>query len=143
MDLAATLLRWIHIVSAAVLVGSLFHMRFVSGPAAGALDEEGVRRFRVEASRRARRLLHTAIGLILLSGVANYLLALRGDLPPAYHMLLGMKIVLALVVIALAIMVTLPPEKGLPPPRRRTVLGVAILGGLLVILLACMAGALR
>jgi len=144
MDVVAALTRWIHILCAAVIVGGVIATRFVTVPSAQALGEEAARRFRREAIRRTKRLMHTAIGIVILSGIANYAIAVRHEPPPAYHMLLGMKIVLALILVTLVILLTMGhAEDSVFVRRERTVLGVSIVLGLVVILLASAAGALR
>ncbi len=89
--------RWIHIGGIAVLFGGSVYQRFVVLPALKGLPDEA--EIRQKFSRCWNRLLHPAILLILVSGFYNYL----GKKPPAeikgiYHMLVGIKILLALAV---------------------------------------------
>src|SRR5512144_443913 len=92
-------MRWVHIVAAATLVGSIML-------ALGA-------RIPIAQLRRGRMVFHGAMGLLILTGIANYVGALHRNPPPpsSYHMLLGIKITLALIVFGLSVLALRPPRR--------------------------------
>lgn len=109
MSLMELLMRWIHILAAVVAVGGSTFMRLVLMPAAAeTLDDEPHQRLRQAVMRRWRVFVHAGIGLLLLSGFYNYLAVTRFDHKgqAGYHALIGVKILLALAVFALAIGLT-------------------------------------
>jgi hypothetical protein len=74
-------MRWLHIASVIVLLGGVFYGRLVNG-----LD------------LRFRPVAYMAIGGILVSGLYNFLS--KTDYPEHYHMWFGIKVLLALDVLA-------------------------------------------
>lgn len=97
--LLPVLSRWIHVGTAIVLVGGTTFFRFVVMPALGNDSAELVDRIR----QTWKKFVHAGIGLFLLSGFYNFFQMLpkhKGD--PLYHMLVGTKIILALVVFFIA-----------------------------------------
>ncbi|GMU93976.1 MAG: hypothetical protein AMXMBFR4_30340 [Candidatus Hydrogenedentota bacterium] len=105
----ALIMRWAHIFSAVIAVGGTIFMRFVLMPAAQAtLDDAAHARLRAALIGRWQRFVHTCILLFLVSGFYNYLAITRFEHEgqPIYHMLFGIKFLLALAVFALAIALT-------------------------------------
>jgi uncharacterized membrane protein len=105
--------RWAHILSAIIAVGGSLFIRLVLMPAASvALTHEENERLGPALMRRWKYLVHTCILLFLLSGTYNYLAITRFQHAgqPLYHILLGLKILLALAVFYLAIALTSPGE---------------------------------
>lgn len=98
------LMRWIHVGAVIVLVGGSLFKRFVLMPAAAELPESERTALRERVTSAWRKLVGLGIGLILISGLFNYLIVAvpkhSGD--GLYHALLGIKICLALVVFFLA-----------------------------------------
>lgn len=93
--------RVLHILSAIILVGGLFYIRSVLSPSG------------VEACYADRRAVWAkwvgmATGFLLISGLYNLMMIIgqaKADgikLPPAYHMLFGIKFLLALLVMFIA-----------------------------------------
>ncbi len=106
---AALLMRWTHVFAATVALGGGFFLWAVLSPAAqAALGSEEHARLRAAVLHRWRITIHTAIGLLLLSGLFNYLCVMRPAHPsePAYHALMGVKIAFALATFTMAILVT-------------------------------------
>ncbi|REJ84427.1 MAG: hypothetical protein DWQ34_19855 [Planctomycetota bacterium] len=96
--------RWIHVGAAIVLLGGSIFMRFVLMPSAAALTESEHEKLRERILLRWKKLVMAGITLLLLTGFYNYL---AGDPPsPRYHMLMGIKILLALAVFFLASAIT-------------------------------------
>ena len=71
-------MRWLHVVSAIVLLGGLAYARLVIG----------------DLDARFKPLAYWAIGGILVSGTYNYVS--KTAYPPHYHAWLGLKVLLAL-----------------------------------------------
>ena len=105
LDVVALLSRWAHVLAAVILVGGAFFQRFIILPSLqAALDEDKRGAVMTEVVRRWKKAVHIGGGIILLSGFYNYLGVTRhaheGDGP--YHMMMGMKMLLAFLVILLA-----------------------------------------
>jgi uncharacterized membrane protein len=104
MEILSILSRWIHIGTAIVVVGGTVFMRFVLLPAAEPLPAGEHDQFRARVMGRWRIFVMIGIALFLLSGFYNYLAVSvpkhRGD--KTYHMLMGIKIIVAFVVFFLA-----------------------------------------
>ena len=96
--------RWIHIMTAIVVVGGTCFVRFVLLPAAEKLSAAEHDQLRGFIMRTWRKFVHGGIVLFLASGLYNYLAVAvpshRGD--RVYHALMGVKITLAFVVFFLA-----------------------------------------
>jgi putative copper export protein len=97
------IVRWIHVTSVVVGVGAIVFVRFVLLPASGE-DAGGL------AARMLpgfRRVVHITLGLLLLTGIYNLVLIIPradalGELKSRYHMVLGIKILLALALMGIA-----------------------------------------
>ena len=109
MEFLGLLMRWTHILTAIVAVGGSFFMRAVLMPVAGRVLENEVHdRLRGELMARWKKIVHACVALFLLSGFYNFFMTLR-VLPEgtsSFHMLFGIKFLLALAVFALAIGLT-------------------------------------
>lgn len=109
VEILPLLMRWAHILSAVILVGGAFFMRFVLAPVANAtLDPTIHETLRDNIRARWKKFVFVFIALFLVSGFYNYLMVTRfeHDGEPVYHMLFGIKFLLALVVFALASFLT-------------------------------------
>lgn len=101
IDIVPILIRWIHIAAAIVAIGGAAFMRFALLPSIGETLSENDREKLVAAVRvRWGRLVRACIGILLLTGVGNFvLLALRAGLKPMpYHALFGVKFIAAMVI---------------------------------------------
>jgi putative copper export protein len=134
VEVFGILMRWAHIVSAAVLIGGLVYARLVVAPVLGESPEE-----KAEASQslaaRFRPLVLAAIAGLIVSGLYNFLMH-RGH-TPYYHAWFGVKILLALHVFAaswLGVRSSRAPDQEEAKRLRR--MSGAILSGLAVILIA-------
>ena len=104
-ELAALASRWLHIVGAIAAVGGAIFALFVLLPASGVLAAEAREKFHAAVRRRWSKIVFTAIGILLLSGLYNFVMIsihFRGQLPRWYHPLFGVKFLLALAVFAIA-----------------------------------------
>lgn len=116
-DSVAIVLRWIHIASMATLLGGIIFWRLVlvrAGEDRGPAEERIARAF--------RPWVFLSVAGLLFSGSINYL-ATPGH-TRFYHMLFGIKLLLAAHVIAVAILIVRPDN----PRRTRMVTGVMISG---------------
>ncbi len=97
--------RWVHILAAVILAGGVFFQRMIVLPSiAESLDEEAKGKLMTAVIGRWKKVVHIGALLIFASGFYNYLAVTRhaheGD--GKYHMLAGMKILLAFAIILLA-----------------------------------------
>lgn len=117
--------RWAHVGCAIVLVGGSAFIWLVVQPVIGTEPSD----LHSQLRNRWKKIVHPGIGLFLLSGFYNYWRAIpahKGD--PLYHMLVGTKILLALVVFALAsILVGSKPGTQKIRDNARKWLGVTLL----------------
>jgi uncharacterized membrane protein len=94
--------RVLHILGAIILFGGAFYARMVLMPAASSLSDSEHETLKEAVRRRWNRYLHPAIAILLITGFYNYL-AVTGPAHNAagdkqYHMWMGIKILLAIVV---------------------------------------------
>ncbi len=97
-------MRWLHIASVIVLLGGIFYSWFVGG-----------------MELRFKPMVYTAIGGILASGIYNFLS--KTSFPEHYHMWFGIKVLLALDVMAAAALYRKGKERAL---ARAVIFGGAI-----------------
>jgi hypothetical protein len=95
--------RWVHISSAVVGVGALVFLRLVLLPAVQGTGDALSGRI----IPRAKLVIHTALGLLLLTGFYNLYVVIPkanalGELKSTYHAVLGTKILLAFVLFGVA-----------------------------------------
>lgn len=97
--------RWIHIVSAIIVVGGTVFMRQVLMPAAATLPDDVHDPLRERIRARWSVLLHASIALLLVTGFYNfYYNGILAKPPPGpYHGVFMLKFLLAIVVFFLAI----------------------------------------
>jgi uncharacterized membrane protein len=104
MDILSLIFRWLHIGPAIVLVGGTAFMLFVLLPAAKELPDAEHMKLRAAVMKRWKRFVHGGIALFLISGFYNYIVVQaplhRGD--GLYHALMGIKMLMAMGVFALA-----------------------------------------
>lgn len=134
----ALLSRWLHMMAAVAAVGGTLFVVMALLPAA---REHPAPELLAAVQRRFKRLVHAAIGLLLLTGLYNYLVV---SLPRVrqwesasarglYHGLMGVKIVLALVLFALALLL-LKPVPAMQVKRERWLLLNLVLGSAIVLI---------
>jgi len=127
--------RWLHIGSVIVLVGGSAFMWLVLLPAAAELPEDQRQALKERVFARWRKIIGVGIGLIILSGLYNYIRAMplhRGQ--GLYHGLIGTKIILALIVFFITSALAGRSEKFEPMRRHaKTWLGVLLLLAAIVV----------
>ena len=130
-ELIQVILRIVHVATAIVLVGGSVFMRFALMPAAAGLGDAEHEALRERLMGRWRRFVHGGIALLLASGLYNYVVVMvplhKGD--GRYHMLVGIKMLLALVLffLAAALVGRSSALQGLRGDKARTTLTVMIL----------------
>lgn len=137
-DPIVTLSRCLHVLGAIVLLGGAIFTRYVLMPAASQLPEGEHDQLKRGIAKRWKPFLHGGITIVLLSGFYNYWIAMgphKGD--GKYHMLMGIKILLAMVVFFIASVLPgrIPAFEGM---RRnaRTWLTITILCATVVVAIA-------
>ena len=107
ISLLALAMRWMHMLAAIVAVGGSIFIRFVLMPVADkALSDEEHARLREPLMRRWKMFVHLCILLFLVSGFYNFGVAFAAGPPWEYHMLFGIKFLLAIAVFFLAVALT-------------------------------------
>lgn len=101
----AVVLRWIHILAAVTAAGGIVFMRLALLPAMSSLAEESRTRLHEEIRLRWSKVVMWSIALLLISGLWNFFnLNSQYSLNkvPYYHMIFGIKFILAMVVFFLS-----------------------------------------
>ena len=124
VDWLQVVFRWMHIGSVIVLVGGAFFMRFVLMPSAKELPDEAHATLRGRVLGRWKKLVGILIGLILISGFYNLIKTVK-TVDTLWHMLIGVKILLALAVFFIA-SALVGSSKGLQPIRDKMPLWLAL-----------------
>ena len=122
-------MRWLHIASMATLVGGLLFGRLALEPASGALGPEAREALWERTAAAFRPLVYASIIGLILSGVYN-MLSNPGH-TPRYQAALGIKLLLAAHVFAVALLIVRPNN----PRRARLATGAAI-SGLAILMIA-------
>ena len=100
--------RWAHVGATVVLVGGAVFQLFVLIPAASNLSDEDRSLLQDQIASRWQKFIMIGIGLLMLSGFYNFSRAIiipkaEGmKFPPLYHIVIGIKILIAFVVFFLA-----------------------------------------
>jgi uncharacterized membrane protein len=129
IDVLLTLMRWLHLSAMAALVGGVLYARFVIAPSENFLPGEARTKLDEAAAAHFRPVVWAAIVCLIVSGMFNYML--KSGHTVVYHVLFGLKILLALHIFAVAILIARPGNKK----RNRLMFGAAV-SGLTVILIS-------
>lgn len=135
-QLVTVVSRVVHVATAIVLVGGCVFMRFALMPAAAELNEAEHDGLRERVLGNWRRFVHGGIALLLASGLYNFLVvtmpAHKGD--GRYHMLVGIKMILAMVLffLASALVGRSNALRGLREKARGTLVMMIILAAVIV-----------
>ncbi len=109
------LMRWVHITSVILLVGSAYY----------------VRRTRSSFASSFRTTVYWSVGLAFVSGLYNFLT--KASYPPRYHMWFGIKFLLALHVMAALV---LAAQRGDASAKLERSLRIALISASVVILIS-------
>ena len=125
-DAVTVIMRWIHIASMATLIGGVLFGRLVMVPAMAGLAEDARAKLEERAAARYRPLVMLAIAGLIISGL--FRLAITPGHHRFYHMLLGLKLLLALHVFAVGFLIVQPQH-----PRRVRLMTGMMFSGLIII----------
>lgn len=106
LDWIAIVSRWAHILAAITAVGGTIFMRMALLPSVGALAAEERKKLHEGVRSRWVKFVMAAILFLLVSGLYNFLQKNKQGLPPIYHMLFGIKFLLAFAIFFLASVLT-------------------------------------
>jgi uncharacterized membrane protein len=131
-----TFVQWVHVAAAVIGVGGIGFLTFILLPSAGVLSADQRDLLMRVVQRRFRWVSWSVILLLLTSGLYNA--GLAWDVPwGTYWGFLTLKIVLAFVVFAISLCLTLPLKTfDRFRAKRRTWLSVAFFTALVVILIS-------
>lgn len=122
------LMRWLHITAVIVIVGGFAYARFAIAPALASLPPLDAAAFSNRVAALFRPLLYSALGVVLLSGLYNYLT--KPFYPPHYHAVIGVKFLFVLHLFAASVMYTIPNANEAKRVRR---LNWLVISGLVVV----------
>lgn len=147
IDLLMIASRWIHIGAAIIAIGGAVFMRVALIPSAEqVLDAEEHQRLREAVRKRWGLLVNVCIGLLLITGGANFaMLTLVREVPPMpYHAIFGVKFLAAMGVFFLS-SVLVGRSAGLARMRQdaRKWLGILLALGALIVLLSTILAQIR
>jgi cytochrome bd-type quinol oxidase subunit 2 len=128
-DVAGVIMRWLHFSSLATLLGGILYARLVMLPSSAPLAPDAREALADRAAAAFRPFVLAAICGFVVSGVYNILT--HPGHTTKYHVLLGIKLLLALHVFTVALLITRPGN----PHRARMMTGVVI-SGLAIIAIA-------
>jgi uncharacterized membrane protein len=106
MDVLNIFMRFLHILSAVTLAGGALVWRFAAIPATEPLADDTRRKVGDALARAWRPFVFLATAGILISGTWNFLH--KKNLTPAYHAVFGIKVLLALHVLAVLLIAAKP-----------------------------------
>jgi hypothetical protein len=125
-DVLAVIMRWFHISSVAALIGGAIYGRFAAAAAIARLGEEKGAAISEDIAAHARPIVYLGVAGLVLSGLYNLLVTPGHTL--RYHILLGIKLLLALHVFAVMLLSTQPHAR-----RRARMMAGAAISGLVII----------
>jgi len=124
----AVLMRWLHVGSAMILLGCPLYYRLGLAGAGRDLGSDQLQRLYDEASANFRPWVWGASVALVVAGLYNFLN--KPAIPSGYHAWFGVKVLLALHVLAVSLLNT---RAGVDPAKRnRWMHGVAVSGMALV-----------
>ena len=136
MDVLGVLMRWLHLLGAAVAVGGAIYAARVVAPAMEGLSTDAKGKLAAGFAQRLRPLAFAVIAVMLVTGVYNIMMHVAGK-PVGYHIVLTLKLLLALHVLTMLFLLSIPP--GANPARdarRPRLMAGAAISGLVVLLLS-------
>jgi len=147
-EVAALLSRWFHIFFAAVAVGGVVMTRFALAPAAQEVSGDQVTEYRGAIRRRWVKWVMAAIGVLLISGLLNFLFVHNsfksvgdGHLPKWYHAIFGTKVLLAMAVFYISSLLVGKSESA--QRIRKNEKRWLTINFVLMVAIICLAGVLR
>jgi uncharacterized membrane protein len=132
MVLLIILSRWLHIVAACLAIGGFFFIRVILPIGLAVLEPENRDAAALRTRRAFKMVVHSAILLLILTGVFNTMVAWsKYNLnPPMMHPLWGTHVLLALIAFSIALYVLAGPK---PPTAHRKLMTVNLVVLLLTV----------
>ena len=132
------LMRWLHIFSVIAAVGATLFLKLVLIPSLAEMKDEARSQLMKSLAGRLRKLVHGAIGGILLSGLYNTHLLWKTSIAP-YGIIYSIKVTLAMVVFLIAIFLTSSrPKWAAFQANRKKWLGVNLALAALIVALSAL-----
>jgi putative copper export protein len=125
-DVLYEIMRWLHLASMATLIGGMLFARLVMARALESVAPDTRESLLQRVAAYYKPFVYCAIGGLVISG--SYALLTTPGHRPFYHMLFGIKLLLALHVFAAAILIVQPKN-----PRRVRMMTGVVISGLVII----------
>lgn len=107
-DIVSLILRWFHVLGAATMIGGSVFIWVALLPSLIEIDETSRAKLHAAVRSRWSKVVMSAIGVLLLTGLVNFIIANRTyefhGTP--YHMLFGVKFLIAMVIFFIASLLT-------------------------------------
>jgi len=118
------------VLAATIAVGSFIYGRWVLAPSLQVLGEEQRRALLERLAAHLRPLALTTIVALVVTGGYNLYRVLQGGVAAGYHMVFGIKFLLALHVFGMLFLLSMPPsgDPARDAKRPRLMLGAAVSG---------------
>jgi len=123
----AVSMRWIHITSVVTLIGGFIFAKLALAPALATVAEPERGSLGKKVVVNFRPWLYTVLVTVIGSGLYNYLT--KPSYPPHYHMWIGIKLLFALHIFAVAVLYTIPDAEEV---KRNRWLSGMIVSGLII-----------
>jgi uncharacterized membrane protein len=103
LDALAIFVRWVHVITACVVIGSVFFLHFILPIGMRGLEPQASEAVFLRFRRRMKMVIHVGVLLFILSGAYNAYRAwhLYSRDPAVLHAIFGIHLLLALTAIAL------------------------------------------
>jgi uncharacterized membrane protein len=142
VETVSLIARWFHILAGMIAVGGVIFLRCVVVPPMLALPREQFAGLHAQMRPRWARLVALAVGFLLISGLVTFgINASQYVLPKWYHMVWGIKFLLALVIFFL--LSVLAGKSALAEKMRQRIKLWLNLTILLSVIVVCLSGVLR
>jgi uncharacterized membrane protein len=152
MDWLALILRWIHIFAAITAVGGTVFMRYALLPSAQSLTEDARKALHDKVRSRWAKIVMLCIAFLLISGLINFIRFVGEIKTPEwadwkatnaklYHMVFGIKSLLALVIFFIA-SALVGRAKAFEPIRKNAKMWLT-LNVILAMIVVALSGVLR
>jgi uncharacterized membrane protein len=125
-DVLFVIMRWTHFASMAILIGGLLYGRFVMLPSIGTLSPDAREALASRIAAAYRPMIIAAVCGLVVSGLYN--LFTNPGHTVKYHILLGVKLMLALHVFAMVFLITQPKN-----PRVSRMMTGTVISGLIIL----------
>jgi uncharacterized membrane protein len=126
-------MRWLHLTSMAVLIGGMIFARLVMKQSIGIVSPESRNALAEKAAAAYRPLVMAAVLGLVVSGIYKFFFTTGHS--TRYHVLFGIKMLLALHVFSAAILIVQPRN-----PRRGRMMTGVIVSGLAIVLISAWLG---